>query len=262
ALITMKMAKAMIRNWITALRNSPMPIATAGTSSPAALIVASRRVITQSLKSTPPIISPIGGMITLSTKAVTMLPNAAPMTTPTARSTTLPRIANSLNSEAMLILWTPDRWDWPGESKDRLPVPGSRQWRQDNAVQRQQIVQPRAAAVARLQRGNARRRAHEHQVAGAQAVEPRELVQDLVDAPDQLVQPRGLPKLAVDLQRQRAWFQRARFGGAHQLAHRRGVVEALGDVPWQPSGLGLRLQVAPGQVQADGVAEHQPWRVA
>ncbi|OIQ69633.1 hypothetical protein GALL_487640 [mine drainage metagenome] len=32
------------------------------------------------------------------TNEVTMPPNAAPMTTPTARSTTLPRIANSLNS--------------------------------------------------------------------------------------------------------------------------------------------------------------------
>ena len=39
--------------------------------------------------------SPIGGMMTLSTSVVTILPNAAPMITPTARSMTLPREMNS-----------------------------------------------------------------------------------------------------------------------------------------------------------------------
>ena len=44
------------------------------------------------------IASPTGGMMTSLTSEVTIVPKAAPMMTPTARSTTLPRIANSLNS--------------------------------------------------------------------------------------------------------------------------------------------------------------------
>src|SRR5207249_6474534 len=42
------------------------------------------------------------GMITSPTSEVTMAPKAAPMITPTARSTTLPFIANSRNSFSML----------------------------------------------------------------------------------------------------------------------------------------------------------------
>src|SRR5882724_4648069 len=53
------------------------------------------------LKSTPPMSRPTGGMITSLTSDVTMPPNAAPMTTPTARSTTLPLRENSLNSLSM-----------------------------------------------------------------------------------------------------------------------------------------------------------------
>src|SRR5512132_2777348 len=52
----------------------------------------------KSLKSMPPIASPIGGMMMSLTSDVTTVPNAAPMMTPMARSRTLPRIANSLNS--------------------------------------------------------------------------------------------------------------------------------------------------------------------
>src|SRR4051812_20536729 len=47
---------------------------------------------------------PIGGMMTPSTSVVTIFPNAAPMITPTARSTTLPRAMNSLNSFSMARL--------------------------------------------------------------------------------------------------------------------------------------------------------------
>jgi Tfp pilus assembly pilus retraction ATPase PilT len=43
-------------------------------------------------------------MNTSPTKEEMILPNAAPMITPTARSTTLPFMANSLNSEARLIV--------------------------------------------------------------------------------------------------------------------------------------------------------------
>src|ERR1035438_1556061 len=41
---------------------------------------------------------PIGGIKMSSTNDDTIFPNAAPIATPTARSITLPRIANSLNS--------------------------------------------------------------------------------------------------------------------------------------------------------------------
>ena len=41
--------------------------------------------------------------MTSPTSEETILPKAAPMITPTARSTTLPFMANSLNSDAMLM---------------------------------------------------------------------------------------------------------------------------------------------------------------
>src|SRR5712692_11811270 len=44
---------------------------------------------------------PMGGMRMSPTKDATILPKAAPMTTPTASSTTLPRMMNSLNSRSM-----------------------------------------------------------------------------------------------------------------------------------------------------------------
>src|SRR6185312_4243674 len=49
-------------------------------------------------KSTPPVTTPIGGMMMSSTSDLTMVEKAAPMMTPTAMSMTLPRSANSLNS--------------------------------------------------------------------------------------------------------------------------------------------------------------------
>ncbi|MGQ0522595.1 MAG: hypothetical protein ACT4P8_02910 [Betaproteobacteria bacterium] len=52
-------------------------------------------------KSTLPSSSPMGGMMTSLTSESTILPNAAPMMMPTAMSTTLPRMANSLNSFSM-----------------------------------------------------------------------------------------------------------------------------------------------------------------
>src|SRR5882724_1773435 len=58
----------------------------------------------RSLKLTLPISCPMGGMMTSATSELTILPNAAPITTPTARSMTLPFIANSLNSEAKLMV--------------------------------------------------------------------------------------------------------------------------------------------------------------
>src|SRR5471032_511496 len=49
-------------------------------------------------KSTPPSAKPIGGMMTSLTSELTMPVKEAPMITPTARSTTVPRTANFLNS--------------------------------------------------------------------------------------------------------------------------------------------------------------------
>ena len=53
---------------------------------------------TMSEKSTLPSSRPIGGMMTSLTRDATILPKATPMMMPTARSMTLPRMANSLNS--------------------------------------------------------------------------------------------------------------------------------------------------------------------
>ncbi|EJK89299.1 hypothetical protein UUU_39220 [Klebsiella pneumoniae subsp. pneumoniae DSM 30104 = JCM 1662 = NBRC 14940] len=58
------------------------------------------------LKSIPPINRPSGGIIISATSDETILPNAAPMITPTAKSTTFPRIANSRNSFKKLILFS------------------------------------------------------------------------------------------------------------------------------------------------------------
>ncbi len=50
---------------------------------------------------------PTIGMMRSLTIESTILPNAPPMMTPTARSITLPLRANSLNSLRMLIVYTP-----------------------------------------------------------------------------------------------------------------------------------------------------------
>ena len=51
--------------------------------------------------------NPTTGIINLSTSAATILPNAPPITTPTAKSITFPRIAKALNSCSKLIPFTP-----------------------------------------------------------------------------------------------------------------------------------------------------------
>ena len=61
--------------------------------------------VTASLeKSIPPVTVPIRGIRILSTSEETILPNAAPIITPTAISNTLPRIAKSLNSFKILLI--------------------------------------------------------------------------------------------------------------------------------------------------------------
>src|SRR5262245_16904948 len=61
-------------------------------------ITAGFKTSSLSLKSTPLEMAPMGGIRTSLTSELTTPLNAAPMMTPTARSTTLPRSANSLNS--------------------------------------------------------------------------------------------------------------------------------------------------------------------
>src|SRR4051794_3410473 len=55
------------------------------------------------LKSGLPTIAAINGVKMFATSEVTSAPNAAPITTATARSTTLPRKMNSRNSFSMLV---------------------------------------------------------------------------------------------------------------------------------------------------------------
>ena len=61
----------------------------------------------RSVKSTPPISKPIGGIITSFTKLVTILLKAEPITTPTAISITFPFEINSLNSFNIFFIFPP-----------------------------------------------------------------------------------------------------------------------------------------------------------
>src|SRR5437764_1285082 len=60
-------------------------------------------------KSRPPTMRPTTGMMRSLTSESTILPNAAPMITPTARSTTLPLTANSRNSCSSFFMGPPPR---------------------------------------------------------------------------------------------------------------------------------------------------------
>lgn len=59
---------------------------------------ASLSVMERSVKFTPPQMTPIRGMMRSDTMDDTIFPKAVPITTPTAISTTLPRMANALKS--------------------------------------------------------------------------------------------------------------------------------------------------------------------
>ena len=74
---------------------------------PAASTLAALSVTASFEKSTLPNSIPIGGMMTSLTNELTIFPNAAPMMTPTARSTTLPFSANVLNSDPTLMRVSP-----------------------------------------------------------------------------------------------------------------------------------------------------------
>ena len=95
AFTSRNMAKAtMMKSRITASR-LPMPRVTG--SAPAATAVL-LRMIFHWVRSMPPGMRPMSGMMMSLTREVVILPKAAPMTTPMAMSRTLPRMANSLNS--------------------------------------------------------------------------------------------------------------------------------------------------------------------
>ena len=62
----------------------------------------------------PPATTEMSGLMMLSVSEVTMDVNAPPMMTPTARSITLPRLMNSLNSLSSAFMVTPSSvraWD-------------------------------------------------------------------------------------------------------------------------------------------------------
>src|SRR6185369_1474535 len=72
-------------------------------------------------KSRPPKMRPTIGMIRSFTSESTILPNAAPMMTPTARSITFPLTANSRNSPIIDMPVSPcDSSRWNGAASDRL----------------------------------------------------------------------------------------------------------------------------------------------
>jgi hypothetical protein len=56
------------------------------------------------VKSIPPVRKDITGMMISATSELTIFPNAPPITTQTARSMTLPRMANDLNSSIKDII--------------------------------------------------------------------------------------------------------------------------------------------------------------
>src|SRR5207342_3765259 len=128
-----------------------------------------------------------------STMAVTILPNAAPMTTPTARSTTFPRETNSLNSAIRPILTLPE-WMAAGAAPDYTQGrQGGYGLGEDLALQHHGrllagVVQSRLEHVARLQRSDPGGRTHEDEVASAQVVQLRQLVEDVRDVPDQVAE--------------------------------------------------------------------------
>ena len=90
---TRKMTKAIIRKSTILSMKRPILIV-AGSEAPRKL----GTVILRWLKSMPPISILTIGMTILFTREVTMEPKAPPTTTPMAKSTTLPRLMNSLNS--------------------------------------------------------------------------------------------------------------------------------------------------------------------
>src|SRR5689334_6507491 len=91
------------------------------------MTASSFNVMCSVLKSLPPPIAPTIGVMMLATNDVTTAPNAAPMTTATARSTTLPRKMNALNSLNMCPPIDQDfAYSESASASDNDSTPGSR----------------------------------------------------------------------------------------------------------------------------------------
>src|SRR5690606_1076287 len=214
---------------MTVWMKAPYAIATSAISAPAASTPAGVTTYFQSETLTPPVATPTSGMTMPSTSAVTILPNAAPMTTATARSTTLPLAMNSLNS-ATIPMALPS-----GCSPVHRRLP-----RQHASVNLHHAIEAGAPVVAGAQRADAGRRAHEHQVPGTQGVEPGQFDQDVGHVPDQVGQAPVLATFAVHVEAEREPAQVADRVRRHQFAHRRAGIEGLAGVPGQAPGLGRR----------------------
>src|SRR5215831_2616847 len=115
-------------------------------------------------------------------------------------------------------------------------------------------------AIAGNDRTDALRRPGEDQIAGLQAVEPRQIGDDLGNAPDKLAQVRLLPHLAVHAHRQRATHQH--FAARRSdLGHDRGFFDVFAEVPWTALIAGGELQVAARHVEAARVTVDKLGRI-
>ena len=102
--------------------------------------------------------------------------------------------------------------------------------------------------------GDARRRAGHDDVAGRERDHFRELGDDLRHVPDQLIEVAVLAQFAVDLERDLALGRMADFARRLDRSARRGMVERLADFPRPLQVARGDLQVAAGEIDADGVA--------
>src|SRR5450755_1947693 len=87
-------------------------------------------------KSTFPITRPIGGIRMSLVNDATIFPNAAPMMTPTARSSTLPLLMNSLNSLSMEVSLSSLHAQATADHRGVLAAPHSRYDRGERLLER------------------------------------------------------------------------------------------------------------------------------
>ncbi|OCB48293.1 hypothetical protein A5721_05110 [Mycobacterium vulneris] len=92
---------------------------------------------------------------------------------------------------------------------------------------------------------------------GGEVDSGRDRADDLGNRPDQVAEVAVLPELAVDAQPDLAAARVADVGDRMNRRARGGGVEPLGPVPRPAELLGLVLQIAAGQVDADAVAPDQ-----
>src|SRR6267154_365475 len=108
ALISQKIAKLTIRNWIRLLRKRPMFRVTAPAFCASARVGsdAPLRVTKRFVKSMPPTARPMIGVKMSFTRLLTTAVKATPIMMPTARSITLPRMMKARNSSIQAGRWT------------------------------------------------------------------------------------------------------------------------------------------------------------